>query len=493
MSIRSILRSFSALLGTVVVLMPALPAAAQEDDLSVLLDEIMVYNRQPRMQALPKTYMYRITFRDKRNNSHSVSRPSTFLSAKALARRERLGVRVDAYDLPVSGVYLDFLRRKGLRVVCTSRWNNTAVVEVADTTLLNDLDRVKFVQDVCRVYVSPDSVKVTEGFADMETPGKDQEREDPYGHAAQQVRQIGADRLHNRGYRGKGITIAVIDGGFNHADSIAALKGTRVVATHNFVSPGRRVYDMEQDHGTMVLSCMAANMPHILVGTAPEADYMLLVSEDGRSEQLVEEDYWCAAIEYADSAGADIISTSLGYTTFDHNPGTHRYDELDGRTHVNSRSASLAASRGLIVLNSAGNSGDEEWKKIGFPADADHILAVGAVDSQGLNTSFSSVGNTADGRIKPDVMAMGSGVAVVDCSGALCRVAGTSFSCPILAGGMACLLEAFSNRSPDDLMQAVRATATNAQRPDNIFGYGIARLDSAFESLTTVTPRTEEE
>ena len=491
MSIRNILRSFSALLCTALFLTPTLPAGAQDPDLSYGLPEAIVYNVQARKQALPKTYMYRVTFRDKRNNSHSVSRPSTFLSAKALARRERLGVRVDAYDLPVSGVYLDFLRRKGLRIVCTSRWNNTAVVEVADTALLDGLDRVKFVQDVRRVYVSPDSVDVTNGFSPILDPDKSMEREDVYGYAATQVRQIGADYLHSRGFRGQGVTIAVIDGGFNHADSIAALRSARIMATRNFVMPNRRVTEMEQDHGTMVLSCLAANLPHILVGTAPEADYMLLVSEDGRSEQLVEEDYWCAAVEYADSAGADIISTSLGYTTFDHNPGTHRYTELDGRTHVNSRSASLAASRGLIVVNSAGNSGDEEWKKIGFPADADNILAVGAVYSQGLNTAFSSVGPTADGRVKPDVMAMGGKVATTGSMGMLQFASGTSFSCPILAGGVACLLQAYFNRTPTDIMQAVRATADNAEHPDNIFGYGIANLKAAYERLSMVEAKEE--
>lgn len=485
------LLSFMASLLTLLSLGFVLPAAAQDPDPGFRLPEAIIYNVEPKMQALPKTYMYRVTFRDKRNNSHTVSHPSTFLSAKALARRERLGVRVDAYDLPVSGVYLDVLRRRGMRIVCTSRWNNTAVVEVADTTLIDGLDRVKFVQDVCRVYVSPDSVKTTEGFSPILNPDKSQERDDVYGFAADQVRQIGADYLHSRGFRGQGVTIAVIDGGFNHADSIAALRSTRVMATRNFVRPERRVTEMEEDHGTMVLSCLAANLPHILVGTAPEADYMLLVSEDDRSEQLVEEDYWCAAVEYADSAGADIISTSLGYTTFDHNPGTHRYTELDGRTHVNSRSASLAASRGLIVVNSAGNSGDEEWKKIGFPADADNILAVGAVYSQGLNTAFSSVGPTADGRVKPDIMAMGGNVATTGRMGMVQYASGTSFSCPILAGGVACLLQAYFNRTPTDIMQAVRTTADNAQHPDNIFGYGIANLKAAYERLSMVEAKED--
>lgn len=233
----------------------------------------------------------------------------------------------------------------------------------------------------------------------------------------------------------------------------------------------------------MVLSCIAANEPHYLVGTAPEVSYYLLQSEDGESEQLVEEDNWCAALEYADSVGCDVVTSSLGYYQFDHKDQDHYYRDLDGHTAVNSRSASLAASRGIILLNSAGNSGMSAWKKIGFPADGRDMLAVGAVQSDSLNTRFSSIGNSADGRIKPDVMAMGQASAVYETDGTVTNANGTSFSCPTMAGAVACLVQAYPNRRPTDIIKALQQSANNAAHPDNIFGYGIPNVMKAFNLL----------
>lgn len=431
----------------------------------------------------PKTYRYRVSFKDKDNNSYSLRHPEAFLSPKALERRRKFHIKPDKYDLPVSPVYLDYLKNKGYRVICTSKWNNTAVIETTDTVRVKSLLNISYVAAIRRLWESPDSIfHVPSAMRYSELEDKTDTLTSYYGHADRQVTMIGADSLHRAGYTGRGVTIAIIDGGFYNADTIAGLRSANILGTRNFVNPSRSVYD-EQSHGMMVLSCIAARVPHSLVGTAPDASFYLLVSEDSNGENIVEEDYWCAAIEYADSLGADIATSSLGYYAFDDTTASHKYFELDGETAVCSRAASLAASRGIIVLNSAGNSGDEAWKKIGFPADAHDIITVGAVDSTGLNTLFSSVGNSADGRVKPDLMAMGEDSWLFDYTGSVSTANGTSFSTPILCGGVACLLQACPTSKPLDIIHALQQSGSNADHPDNIFGYGIPCLYKALEIM----------
>lgn len=438
---------------------------------------------EPKYEAVPKTFRYRITFSDKKNNPYSLKRPHEFLSQKAIDRRRKFGIRPDAHDLPVTPLYLEALRERGMHIVHTSKWNNTAVIETADSASVRDLTEFSFVSAVCKVWESPDSIKITPSYnrrADL--LNRLDTLPDRYGRGRGQAAMIAADRLHEAGFRGAGITIAVIDGGFLNADCIPALRECHVLGTRNFTGSSKSVYEAEQ-HGTMVLSCIAANLPGSLVGTAPDADFYLLQSEISEGENLVEEDNWCAAVEYADSLGCDIVTSSLGYYEFDDTLASHRYAELDGHTAINSRSASLAASRGMLVLNSAGNSGNSRWKKIGFPADAENILAVGAVTANRKNTLFSSLGNTADGRTKPDVMAQGQDAWLLDYTGSMKTANGTSFSTPILCGGVACLLQAFPDRRPEEIIDVVRRTADNAATPDNIYGYGIPDLWKAYKTL----------
>ncbi len=448
----------------------ALPAPAQEKADST---------------AAPTRYRYRVSFTDKKANKYSLQKPEAFLSAKSLERRRRYGLKVDELDLPVSDTYLDKLRQMGLRVVNWSKWNNTAVVELTDTARMQAVAQQPFVSGYRLVWIEPKDVA-------EDTNAKDRSKgiardtlktlDSYYGHAARQVEMLGVDQLHSDGWRGQGVTIAVIDGGFLNADLQPGLPQGQILGTRNFVRPGRSVYE-ELSHGMMVLSCIAASEPNLLVGTAPEASFYLIVSEDGDSEQLVEEDNWCAAVEYADSLGCDIVTSSLGYQLFDH-PGMNlRYRDLDGHFSLNSHSASLAASRGLLVVNSAGNSGTAAWKKIGCPADACDMITVGAVTSKGVNTSFSSVGYTTDGRVKPDVMAMGQQVWVYDVDGNLTTVNGTSFSCPLMCGAVACLVQRFPNRRPEEIIRALQRSGDRALYPDNIFGYGIPSLPLAAKLL----------
>lgn len=437
------------------------------------------------------TFKIRVCLADKKGNGYSINHPEKFLSAKAIARRQRYGLKVDQYDLPLTERYVNELRKLGLTEHTRSKWTNSVVMETGDTTVMNVVRKLPFVTDVRCVWIQPQRTSGTEEEdEDSSLPTdrhliKQATKGDTlagyYGQAQRQVEMLGVDKLHTAGYTGSGVTIAVIDGGFYNADLIHDLPHEHILSTRNFVRD-RSIYD-EQSHGMMVLSCIGARRPHALVGTAPDASFHLMVSEDGDSEQLVEEDNWCAAVERADSLGCDMVTSSLGYAEFDHPNMTHTYRELDGHTAINSRVASLAASRGMVLLNSAGNSGWGPWKKIGFPADAKDILAVGAVDSTGLNTPFSSIGNAADNRIKPDVMAMGEKSAVFDVDGQVETANGTSFSCPILCGAVACLIQAYPKLPPTTIMNAVRQAGNNAAHPDNIFGYGIPDMMKAFESL----------
>lgn len=433
---------------------------------------------------IPKTYRYRVYFTDKKDSFYSLKRPQEFLSEKALARRKKYGIKVDQYDLPVTPIYLEYLRSKDMKVLHVSKWNNTAVVETADTALIHLLPKLKFVSNVVKVWESGDSLLVRPKVDRRKMVFNSRDTIDGYyGHALQQVSMLGVDSLHQAGFRGEDITIAVVDGGFLNADCLAGLRNCNILGTKNFVGNGTAsVYDA-QSHGTMVLSCIAADMPNALVGTAPRASFYLLQSEDNDGESLVEEDNWCAALEYADSLGVDILTSSLGYYNFDDAVTSHKYHELDGRTAVNSRAASLAASRGILVLNSAGNSGNDPWKKIGFPADAHDIITVGALTPDLKNANFSSLGNTADGRIKPDVMALGQTAWMLDETGSITVANGTSFSTPILCGGVACLLQACPEARPEEIIRAVQQAGDNAAHPDNVYGYGVPNLWKAYQAL----------
>ena len=442
-----------------------------------------VYKR-PTFVKPEKTYKYRVYFTDKKHNTYSLKRPEAFLSEKSLERRKKYKIKVDQHDLPVTPLYVEYLNDHHFKVQNVSKWNNTAVVEVRDTSSIKELSEVNFIKDVRKVWESQDSLLVYPPVDRLQIVSNQRDTmTNVYGKAYRQVSMLNVNKLHQEGYKGDNMTIAIIDGGFYNADCIEGLKNCKVLGTRNFVTPERSVYEETQQHGTQVLSCIAANLPKCLVGTAPNASFYLLISEDNYSENMIEEDNWCAAVEYADSLGVDVITSSLGYYKFDDPSATHKYHELDGETALNSRSASLAASRGILVINSAGNEGDNAWKKIGFPADAKNILSVGAVKANGINTEFSSIGNTADGRIKPDVMAQGEYSAVLDCCGNVSTASGTSFSAPILCGAVTCLLQAFPKSTPEEIIQAVHQSGDNVKYPNNIFGYGIPDMWKAYEIL----------
>lgn len=435
------------------------------------------------LYAKDHLFRYRVYLTDKVATEFSLSHPEAFLSEKALERRQRQGIKIDSTDLPVPRLYIEKLAAEGVKIIGTSRWNNTVLVETGDVLHIDRVNNLPFVEKSIKVWTSSDSIPPRNLNRKNMVKSETKNYEQFYGAAQEQVEMIQIDKLHQAGFRGEGLVVAVIDGGFLNADTIPLLKNVKIEGTYNFVHPGWDVY-AELDHGMSVLSCMAANCPEVLVGTAPGASYWLLCSEDPDCECLAEEDYWAQAVEFADSVGVDIINTSLGYYAFDDESTNYHYRDLNGRVSLMSLTASKAVDKGMIVVCSAGNSGNKQWKKITPPADAVEVLTVGAVDSKRKNTVFSSVGNTADGRVKPDVMARGGSAAVVRSNGQIGWVNGTSFSSPIICGAVACLWQACPQLTAKEIIDWIRKSGDRYTYPDNIYGYGIPDFWKAYLEIS---------
>ena len=425
---------------------------------------------------------YRLYLADKNLSDYSLERPYEFLSPKALARRSKQHLSLDSTDLPVSTTYLQAIANAGMQIVGTSRWHNTILIKASSRKVEQTISEMPFVTKSEMVFETPDSTIQTKRktFHKSMLPSPLINGKSPlYGAADMQIATIGGKSLHENGYRGKGMTIAVLDGGFMNVDSIPTFKKIDIVGMRNFVSDGCKNICDDIDHGTKVLSTMAINEPNIFVGTAPEARYLLLRSEDYQTESHAEEDYWTMAAEYADSMGVDIINSSLGYHRFDDDTRStaYKYSQLDGQSTFISQSASLLAKKGIILVNSAGNEGIMSWKKINFPADAIDILSVGAMSPDSINAAFSSIGPTADGRVKPDIMAVGAPTAIVNGKGTILEEMGTSFASPIVCGLVACLWQAFPDKTAIEIIDMVRRNASQFDSPDNVFGYGIANFN----------------
>lgn len=417
------------------------------------------------------SYGFRVYLKDKGLEEIS-------LSPQALERRDRLSIKPDDTDRPIAPRYLDSLRAEGFQIIVSSRWFSTVVVATNDSSKIENLHSLSIVDSIKWVWKGEiDQTQVVERSWDntQRLAPQDEPLRSFYGYSEKQIKMMKGDRLHKAGYKGKGITIAVIDDGFRNVNRITAFDSLHVMGTRNIVFPERSVFEGD-DHGTKVLSCLAAYAPGIMVGTAPEAAYWLIKSEDNRSEFPIEEDYWVAAAEFADSVGVNIITTSLGYSSFDEKTLNYSHEALDGKTSLISQAAEMAARKGILVFCSAGNEANGKWEKITFPADAKDILTIGAITDKGERSAFSSMGYTADGRVKPDLVALGSGCCVIDPSGNLRYANGTSFSTPILAGLGACLWQALPWLSPTDLIDLLRRSGDQYKRPDEQLGYGLPNI-----------------
>ena len=430
--------------------------------------------------AQQDTLKYRISLKDKAATEYSLKKPEKYLSAKAIERRRKQNLPIDSTDLPVCRKYIDEIRKQGVKIVVTGKWDNFVTVSCNDTTLIDRIAALPFVLSTEKVWISPGAGKpsmATERDSVLNQPTI--HPDSIYGRAITQIQMSNGDKLHEAGFKGQGMTIAVIDAGFHNVDKITAMQNIRILGTKDFVNQQADIF-AESSHGMSVLSCIGMNRPDIMTGTAPEASFWLLRSEDEYSEHLVEQEYLSAAVEFGDSVGVDVINTSLGYYSFDDKSKNYKYRDLDGRHALMSRQASHIADKGMILVCSAGNSGAGSWKKITPPGDADNVLTVGAIDKRAVLATFSSVGNTADHRVKPDVVAVGVGSDVIRTDGNQGRANGTSFSSPIMCGMVTCLWQACPTLTAKEVIELVRRSGDRAGFPDNIYGYGVPDMWKAY-------------
>jgi hypothetical protein len=435
------------------------------------------------------SYYYRVYFRDKGANSIISYTPDNLLSTRALNRRQKAGIPLDYRDIPVNQDYLQQISAEGFKLHCTSKWLNTALFKTqsaADTKPLLDLT---FVSDV-KIVKTPGNKSL---FKDKLNFQIEQADIPPFDRP---VTMVNGYPLHNSGFDGKNILIAILDGGFQNADQISSINDLRnrngIKVTRDFVNGDGSVYN-SSTHGTAVLSVLSGKIAGEIEGSAPGADYLLLKTEDVESEFPCEEDFWAAGAEFADSSGADIISSSLGYFNFDDPALNYKYSDLDGNTAFVTRAADAAASKGILVVNSAGNERNQQWKRIIFPSDGDSVLAVGAVDENNLISAFSSAGPSADGRIKPDNTAMGVSVTVQTSGTSVGRSNGTSFSCPVLSGMSACLMQAVPQALNSDIIEALHYSGDKYNSPDSLYGYGTPDMVKALAKLQDLYVKVPDE
>lgn len=436
---------------------------------------------------------YIVFFKDKNGTPYSLSNPSAYLSQRAVNRRQAQGIQVDSSDLPVNPSYLQQVSNTGALILGRSRWFNTVTIQTNDPSAVSTISGFSFVKNVKKVFGTGLNRQRPENiFEDARTMAPDP----LYGWSYNQIAMLNGHLIHQLGYKGQGKMIAVLDAGFLNADILPAFDSLRmngqIKGTWDFVTNDTNVYE-DSGHGTNVLSLMGANVPGTLIGTAPKAEYWLLRSEDAPTEYLIEEYNWVSAAEFADSAGADVINSSLGYTEFDAASQNHTYSDMDGNTAPASIGADIAASKGILVVNSAGNSGNDPWTYIGAPADGDSVMAVGAVDSVRMYASFSSRGPSSDGQVKPNVSAQGRLPFLARTDGTYGNSSGTSFSSPIMAGMAASFWSAFPTLSNMQLMTLIQQSADRANNPDDYTGYGIPDFMKAYGTMTDTDNRKKDE
>ena len=419
-----------------------------------------------------------VYFNDKPDAVTQLNTPLNFLTQRALDRRDRQGIALSENDVPIHQPYIDEITAaNGITVMAKSKWLNCLHIR-GSVDDINALILLSFVNHVHFADASLNSKRPTPRTMIPVNKQMDVQANFNYGNSSNQIQMLNGHLLHQAGYTGTGKIIAVLDSGFINVNSTAPFQrlfdNNQILGGYNYVSQSTDVYSLH-NHGTLTLSCMGGYVDGQLVGTAPDAQYYLFVTEDVTQENPVEESYWVEAAEEADRLGADIISTSLGYYEFDNPNYGHAYDEFTGDEAFASKGANIAFSKGMIVVASAGNSGGspEPLNHIGVPAEATKVLAVGAVKSDESYATFSSVGPSFDGRIKPDLMAQGQASVVANTSGTIQTASGTSFSCPIMAGMIASFWQVVPRLTNQEVIDIVKQSADRYANPDNQFGYGI--------------------
>lgn len=419
-----------------------------------------------------------VYFNAKNNSQSYYDDPLLMLSQRAIDRRTRQNIALDSKDIPIDKSYINQIKLvSGITYMAKSKWLNALHIRGTETAI-NSLKSFAFVDKIDFANKALNLTGKKTSVAKMKVINKvlETQVDFAYGSSANQIQMLHGDVLHQQNYTGSGKIIAVMDAGFpgvNTAQPFQRLRdNNQILGGYDFVARNNNFYTGDS-HGAMVLSCMGGYKDGSLVGTAPDSSYYLFRTEDGASENPVEESYWVEAAEKADSLGVDVINTSLGYFVFDKSAYNHTYNDMDGRTAFMTRGAEIAFSRGMIVVASAGNEGGTANPHIAVPADGISVLTVGAVTSMRIVTSFSSVGLSFDGRVKPDVMAQGQSVVLSDPSGNIVTSDGTSFSSPITAGMVACLWQAFPNMTNKEIKDLIIKFADRYSTPNAQYGYGI--------------------
>ncbi|MGB0390982.1 MAG: S8 family serine peptidase [Salibacteraceae bacterium] len=442
------------------------------------------------LSGISQESYYSVTFTDK-NCNLSLSE-SECLSQKSINKRAKSNIEFTQQDLPICDDYIkSVIQSKFISLKNKLKWTNQITIRTNSSADLNRVSSLSYVKEVKLICSISNSRSNNNKFEIEESFLKD------YGKAWTQNGMIGINQLHKDGFVGAGISIAVFDAGYRGVDTLFHFKKMwrdgRIIGMKDFVNNKDSVF-YNSGHGTSVLSTMGVNTNAELVGSAPKANYFLVITEDAQSESLIEEYNWAEAAEFADSIGIDIINSSLGYTRFDDSTTNHTYDDLNGNTTVVTRAANMAYEKGILVVNSAGNYAQDGWYYMGAPSDGYGVLSIGAVGEEQTIAPFSSRGPNSAGRVKPDVCAMGWKTQVVIPIGSIVQSNGTSFSGPIIAGAVACLWEAYPEMSNEKIMQAVRESAHIYETPDDEYGYGIPNFPKAIEVLENVRfPETDNE
>jgi serine protease AprX len=448
-------------------------------------------------QAEAQFSRYIIRLKDKGTSPYSISNPSQYLSARALQRRTRYNIAIDSADLPITPRYIDSIRLAGaVTILNTSKWLNQVAIQTTDVAALAKINSFPFVID--RIALAPRNAPgkpVNKKFDTPEekaitTPTQQKTLADfySYGQSYAQVHIHNGEFLHNRGFRGQGMHMAIMDAGFQNYLTIptfdSARRSGQILGTWDFVARNTSVNE-DHPHGTNCFSAIAANMPGVFVGTAPKTSFYLYRTEEAATEYPIEEQNWAAAAELSDSLGVDICSVSLGYTTFDNPVFDHVYlRDMNGDSTIISRAADVAAKKGMLMVIAAGNEGTSSWRYISAPADADSVMAVGAVSTSGAVGSFSSFGPSSDQQVKPSVSGVGVGAVVASSfNGQPIFGNGTSFACPNIAGLATCLWQAFPEVNNMTIINTLQQSATRASNPDTRVGYGIPDVKKAFVTL----------
>ncbi len=442
---------------------------------------------------------YIIQLRDKAFNTFSLNDPPAYLSQRAILRRIKYNIAIDSTDLPVTARYLDSIRLSGaVTILNTSKWLNQVAIQTSDAAALAKINSFPFVKSATGVAAfAADAIAPSSKFLPVQSPAPDNivananttnlSSAYSYGKSNGQVSIHKGDFLHNLGFRGQGMQLAMLDAGFYHYLSLPTFDSIRannqVLGTWDFLNNNTSV-DEDNWHGMWCLSTIAANIPDTFIGTAPKASFYLFRTEDAGTEYPIEEHFYAAGLEKADSLGVEIASTSLGYFDFQNGYPDYSYADMDGNTTVSARAADLAARKGMLMIVAAGNEGNKPFHYLITPSDADSVLSVGAVDTLGNVGAFSSYGPSSDGQIKPGVAAVGWNAAVANTSTGLPQfLSGTSFACPNMAGLATCLWQAFPEENNMGIISALQQSAHKFATPDDRVGYGIPDMKKAFVIL----------